>query len=314
MCIRDSMNFIVFPGQGSQKIGMGKEMSDNFLEAREVFEEVNDALSFNLSKIMWEGSEKDLALTLNAQPALMACGVAVFRVLSKMSNKKLPQLANYVCGHSLGEYTAMTVAGVFSLSQCANLLRLRGKEMQMAVPLNKGAMAALIGVDIITTKKIIDNVVSIGICNIANDNADGQVVISGDKLAVEKAMEISKDFGVKRAVILPVSAPFHCRLMLPAQEIMKEALEKINFYSPLVPIISNTTAVAENDPDKLKKNLIDQITGTVRWRETMHFANSLNTNKIIELGSGKILTGIAKRMLENVTAFNIEKSSDFNQF
>jgi len=224
---------------------MGKEMSDNFLEAREVFEEVNDALGFNLSKIMWEGSEKDIALTLNAQPALMACGVAVFRVLSKMSNKKLPQLANYVCGHSLGEYTAMTVAGVFSLSECANLLRLRGKEMQIAVPLNKGAMAALIGVDIITTKKIIDNVVSIGVCNIANDNADGQVVISGDKLAVEKAIEISKEFGVKRSVVLPVSAPFHCSLMYPAQIKMEQALNDLNFDTPSVPIISNINALPE---------------------------------------------------------------------
>ena len=208
----------------------------------------------------------------------------------------------------------MTVAEVFSLKECSVLLRLRGNAMQEAVPIGKGAMAAFIGVDINITQKILDEVQIHGICDIGNDNADGQVVISGDKLAVEKAMEISKNFGVKRAVILPVSAPFHCRLMLPAQEIMEEALEKINFYSPLVPIVSNTTALAEKDPDNLKKNLIDQVTGTVRWRETMHFANNLGTNRIIELGSGKILTGIAKRMLENVTAFNIEKSSDFNQF
>ncbi len=306
------MNFIVFPGQGSQKIGMGKEMSDNFLEAREVFEEVNDALGFNLSKIMWEGSEKDIALTLNAQPALMACGVAVFRVLSKMSNKKLPQLANYVCGHSLGEYTAMTVAGVFSLSECANLLRLRGKEMQIAVPLNKGAMAALIGVDIITTKKIIDNVVSIGVCNIANDNADGQVVISGDKLAVEKAIEISKEFGVKRSVILPVSAPFHCSLMYPAQIKMEQALNDLNFDTPSVPIISNINALPEKNVTILKQNLIDQVTGTVKWRETMILADTLGVKVILELGNGKILTGIAKRMVKKANTLNIEKPSDFD--
>ena len=306
------MNFIVFPGQGSQKIGMGKEMSDNFLEAREVFEEVNDALSFNLSKIMWEGSEKDIALTLNAQPALMACGVAVFRVLSKMSNKKLPQLANYVCGHSLGEYTAMTVAGVFSLSECANLLRLRGKEMQIAVPLNKGAMAALIGVDIITTKKIIDNVASIGVCNIANDNADGQVVISGDKLAVEKAIEISKEFGVKRSVILPVSAPFHCSLMYPAQIKMEQALNDLNFDTPSVPIISNINALPEKNVTILKQNLIDQVTGTVKWRETMILADTLGAKVILELGNGKILTGIAKRMVKKANTLNIEKPSDFD--
>ena len=306
------MNFIVFPGQGSQKIGMGKEMSDNFLEAREVFEEVNDALGFNLSKIMWEGSEKDIALTLNAQPALMACGVAVFRVLSKMSNKKLPQLANYVCGHSLGEYTAMTVAGVFSLSECANLLRLRGKEMQIAVPLNKGAMAALIGVDIITTKKIIDNVVSIGVCNIANDNADGQVVISGDKLAVEKAIEISKEYGVKRSVVLPVSAPFHCSLMYPAQKKMEQALNDLNFDTPSVPIISNINALPEKNVTILKQNLIDQVTGTVKWRETMILADTLGVKVILELGNGKILTGIAKRMVKKANTLNIEKPSDFD--
>ena len=306
------MNFIVFPGQGSQKIGMGKEMSDNFLEAREVFEEVNDALGFNLSKIMWEGSEKDIALTLNAQPALMACGVAVFRVLSKMSNKKLPQLANYVCGHSLGEYTAMTVAGVFSLSECANLLRLRGKEMQIAVPLNKGAMAALIGVDIITTKKIIDNVVSIGVCNIANDNADGQVVISGDKLAVEKAIEISKEYGVKRSVVLPVSAPFHCSLMYPAQIKMEQALNDLNFDTPSVPIISNINALPEKNVTILKQNLIDQVTGTVKWRETMILADTLGVKVILELENGKILTGIAKRMVKKANTLNIEKPSDFD--
>ena len=308
------MNFIVFPGQGSQKIGMGKELSEEFTEAKHVFEEVNDALNFDLTKIMWEGTDAEIALTSNAQPALMACSMAALRVLQKLTNKKLPDLADYICGHSLGEYTAMTVAGVFSLEECSVLLRLRGNAMQQAVPIGKGAMAAFIGVDIDTTQKILDEVQIYGICDIGNDNADGQVVISGNRLAVEKAMEISKDFGVKRAVILPVSAPFHCRLMLPAQEIMKEALEKINFYSPIVPIVSNTTALAEKDPDKLKKNLINQVTGTVRWRETMHFANNLGINRIIELGSGKILTGIAKRMLENVTAFNIEKSSDFDQF
>ena len=308
------MKFIVFPGQGSQKIGMGKELSENFIEAKNVFEEVNNALNFDLTKIMWEGTDVEISLTSNAQPALMACSMAVFRVLQKLTSKKLPDLANYICGHSLGEYTAMTVAEVFSLEECSVLLRLRGNAMQEAVPLGKGAMAAFIGVNIETTQKILDEVQIHGICDIGNDNADGQIVISGDKLAVEEAMKISKDFGVKRAIILPVSAPFHCRLMLPAQLIMKEALSKINFSSPVVPIVSNTTASAENDPNKLKTNLIDQVTGTVRWRETMLFANNLGANKIIELGSGKVLSGIAKRMVENVTAFSIEKPSDFDHF
>ena len=307
------MNFIVFPGQGSQKIGMGKEMSENFIEAREVFEEVDEAINFNLSKMIWEGSDHDIALTSNAQPALMACGVAVFRVLTKLTNKKLPELADYICGHSLGEYTALTVAEVFSLKNCARLLRLRGEAMQQAVPLNQGAMAAFIGTGMETAQKIINEVVSIGICNIGNDNADGQVVISGDKLAVDKAIELSKDFGVKRAVVLPVSAPFHCQLMMPAQLIMEKALSELDFNPPTVPIICNINALPEKETSKLKRNLINQVTGTVRWRETMNLANELGVNKIIELGNGKVLTGIAKRMIDNVKAINIEKPSDFDE-
>ena len=304
------MNFIVFPGQGSQKVGMGKELSETYLEAKEVFEEVNDALNFNLTKIMWEGSENEISLTSNAQPALMACSVAAYRVLKKVTNKNLSELANYICGHSLGEYTAMTVAEVFSLKECAILLRLRGKSMQEAVPIGKGSMAAFMGVDVNTTKKILKEIKSFGVCNIGNDNSDGQVVISGDTLAVEKAIDLSKDFGVKRAVKLPVSAPFHCELMKPAQIIMQEALNNLQFKNPVIPIISNITAFPEIDPQNLKKNLIDQVTGTVRWRETMNLANKLGVKKIIELGSGKVLTGIAKRMVKNVVAFNIEKPDD----
>ena len=308
------MKFIVFPGQGSQKIGMGKELFENFVEAKHVFEEVNDAINFDLTKIIWDGTDAELALTSNAQPALMACSVAAFKVLQKLTNKKLPELADYVCGHSLGEYTAMTVAEVFSLKDCSILLRLRGNAMQEAVPVGQGAMAAFIGIDINTTQKILDQVKPLGICDIGNDNADGQVVISGDKLAVEEAIKLSKDFGVKRAVILPVSAPFHCKLMLPAKIIMKEALSKINFYSPVIPVVSNTTALPENDIEVLKNNLIDQVTSTVRWRETMHLANKLGAEEIIELGSGKVLTGIAKRMIKNVMTLNLEKPNDFDQF
>ena len=304
------MNFIVFPGQGSQKVGMGKELSETYLEAKEVFEEVNDALNFNLTKIMWEGSENEISLTSNAQPALMACSVAAYRVLKKVTNKNLSELANYICGHSLGEYTAMTVAEVFSLKECAILLRLRGKSMQEAVPIGKGSMAAFMGVDVNTTKKILKEVESYGVCDIGNDNSDGQVVISGDTLAVEKAIDLSKDFGVKRAVKLPVSAPFHCELMKPAQIVMQEALNNLNFKKPIIPIISNITASPEKDPQNLKNNLIHQVTRTVRWRETMDLANQLGIKKIIELGSGKVLTGIAKRMIKNVVAFNIEKPDD----
>ena len=304
------MNFIVFPGQGSQKIGMGKDLSDNFVEAREVFEEVNESLNFDLTKIMWGDNEKDLSLTSNAQPALMACGIASFRVLSKLTGKKLPDLANFVCGHSLGEYTAMTVAEVFSLQECSKLLRLRGDAMQKAVPVGKGAMAAFIGTDIKTVEKILEKVQSYGICDIANDNSDVQVVISGDLDAVENAISLSKEYGIKRAIVLPVSAPFHCRLMQPAQSIMQEALDNLGFQKPLVPIVSNINAKSESDPIKLRENLINQVTGTVKWRETMLLANELGVQKITELGSGKVLTGIAKKMIENVNTLNIENSAD----
>ena len=308
------MNIIVFPGQGSQKIGMGKELSDNFAEAKQVFEEVNDALNFNLTRVMWDGTDKEIALTSNAQPALMACSIATLRVLNKITNKNLSDLACYVCGHSLGEYSAMTAAEVFSLNQCAILLRLRGDAMQKAVPIGKGAMAALIGTNIEMAVKVIDKVKHYGVCDIANDNSQGQVVISGDILAVENAMKFSKDFGIKKAILLPVSAPFHCKLMRPAQIIMEEALNKLNFKTPLIPIISNVNVLPENNPDKLRKNLIDQVTGTVRWRETMEFAEKKGIKKIIELGSGKVLTGIAKRMIKDIVTINIENTEDFKNF
>ena len=308
------MNFIVFPGQGSQKIGMGKKLSENFLEAKEVFDEVNDALNFNLTKIMWEGSDSEISLTTNAQPALMACGVAAFRVLSKLENKNLKQLADFTCGHSLGEYTAMTVAQVFSLKQCAILLRLRGEAMQQAVPVGNGAMAALIGTSFNQAVEIIEKAKIHGICDIGNDNADGQVVLSGDVNAVKNAIEIAKNNGAKRTILLPVSAPFHCRLMEPARVIMEEALNNLKFNVPLIPIVSNITALSHADPSILRKNLIDQVTGTVRWRETMVFANNRGVKKITELGSGKVLTGIAKRMIKDISIESYENPEDFNAF
>ena len=308
------MNFIVFPGQGSQKIGMGKKLSENFPEAKEVFDEVSDALNLNLTKIMWEGSDSEISLTTNAQPALMACGVAAYRVLSKLENKNLKQLADFTCGHSLGEYTAMTVAKVFSLKECAILLRLRGEAMQKAVPVGRGAMAALIGISINQTIEIIEKAQIHGICDIGNDNADGQVVISGDIKAVENAIEIAKNNGAKRAILLPVSAPFHCRLMEPASVIMEEALNNLTFNVPIIPIVSNITALAHTDPTILKKNLIDQVTGTVKWRETMEFAKNQGVKKITELGSGKVLTGIAKRMVKDISSESYENPEDFGAF
>ena len=308
------MNFIVFPGQGSQKIGMGKKLSENFSEAKYVFDEVNEALKFDLTKVMWEGSDSEISLTSNAQPALMACGVAAFRVLSKLKDKNVIQLADFSCGHSLGEYTAMTVAEVFSLRDCAVLLRLRGEAMQKAVPVGKGAMAALIGISINQIKEIIEKVQTYGICDVGNDNADGQIVISGDVKAVEKAIELAKNIGVKRAILLPVSAPFHCRLMEPARIIMQEALNNLKFNVPLIPIVSNITALPQTDPKILRKYLIDQVTGTVRWRETMEFAKNLGVKKITELGTGKVLAGIAKRMVNNVLIESYENPEDFESF
>ena len=306
------MNFIVFPGQGSQKIGMGKKLSENFPEAKEVFDEVNDALNFNLTKIMWEGSDSEISLTTNAQPALMACGVAAFRVLSTIKNKSLSQLADFSCGHSLGEYTAMTVAEVFSLKECAILLRLRGEAMQKAVPVGKGAMAALIGITINQTNEIVKKAQIHGICDIGNDNSEGQVVISGDVKAVKKAIDIAKNNGAKRAILLPVSAPFHCRLMEPARVIMEEALNNLKFNTPLIPIISNITALPHTDTTILKNNLIDQVTGTVRWRETMELAKNRGVKTLTELGSGKVLTGIAKRMIKGIANESFENPEDFD--
>ena len=308
------MNFIVFPGQGSQKIGMGKKLSENFSEAKNVFDEVNEALKFDLTKIMWEGSDSEISLTSHAQPALMACGVAAFRVLSKLTDKNVTQLADFACGHSLGEYTAMTIAEVFSLKDCAVLLKLRGEAMQKAVPVGKGAMAALIGISINQIKEIIEKVQIHGICDVGNDNADGQVVISGDVKAVEKAIELAKKNGVKRAILLPVSAPFHCRLMEPARIIMQEALNKLKFNVPLIPIVSNITALPQTDPKILRKYLIEQVTGTVRWRETMELAINLGVKKITELGTGKVLAGIAKRMVNNVLIESYENPEDFESF
>ena len=308
------MNFIVFPGQGSQKIGMGKKLSENFSEAKYVFDEVNEALKFDLTKVMWEGSDSEISLTSHAQPALMACGVAAFRVLSKLKDKNVIQLADFSCGHSLGEYTAMTVAEVFSLRDCAVLLRLRGEAMQKAVPVGKGAMAALIGISINQIKEIIEEVQTYGICDVGNDNSDGQIVISGDVKAVEKAIELAKKIGVKRAILLPVSAPFHCRLMEPARIIMQEALNNLKFNVPLIPIVSNITALPQTDPKILRKYLIDQVTGTVRWRETMEFAKNLGVKKITELGTGKVLAGIAKRMVNNVVIESYENPEDFESF
>ncbi|MBL4603282.1 MAG: ACP S-malonyltransferase, partial [Emcibacteraceae bacterium] len=284
----------VFPGQGSQAVGMGKELSENSAHARAVFEEVDEALGQNLSALMFEGPLEELTLTYNAQPALMAASLAVVRVLEAEFDFKIADVASYTAGHSLGEYSALAATGTLSLTDTAKLLKLRGEAMQRAVPVGIGAMAAIIGADFSTIEEIADAASQDEVCNAANDNADGQVVISGHKEAVERAMEIAKERGIKRAILLPVSAPFHCSLMQPAADEMAEALSSAKFNIPTVPVITNVSAEPQNDPDMLRNMLVEQITGRVRWRETVLKMGELGVDSLIEAGTGKVLSGLVR--------------------
>ena len=287
----------VFPGQGSQFVGMGKELADNFSSARDVFSEVNDALNQDLFKLMAEGPEQELTLTANAQPALMAHSMAVVRILEQDFGIKLKDYASFVAGHSLGEYSAACAAGVFSLTDTATLLRTRGDAMQKAVPVGLGGMAAVIGAaypDVVALAQACsDN--GRYVCVAANDNADGQVVLSGHMEAIDKAVEIASEFGAKRCIKLPVSAPFHSPLMQPAADVMAQALTRVNASAPQIPLISNVTAQAVTAKDEIIKNLISQVTGSVRWRETTDWMSVQGVDEVIELGTGKVLSGIIKR-------------------
>ena len=287
----------VFPGQGSQFVGMGKELADNFSSAREVFGEVNDALNQDLFKIMTEGPEHELTLTSNAQPALMAHSMAVVRILEKDFAIKLKDYASFVAGHSLGEYSAACAAGVFSLTDTAKLLRTRGDAMQKAVPVGLGGMAAVIGAAYADVVALAEACSCGGkyVCVAANDNAEGQVVLSGHIEAIDKAVEIASEFGAKRCIKLPVSAPFHSPLMQPAAEVMAEALTRVNASAPQIPLISNVTAYAVTAKDEIIRNLIAQVTGSVRWRETADWMSGQGVDEVIELGAGKVLSGIIKR-------------------
>lgn len=302
----------VFPGQGSQVVGMGKDFYDSFLEAKEVFQEVDNALSQNLSKIIFEGSQEDLTLTENTQPALMAVSMAILRTIQKQSGKKLSDFCNYVAGHSLGEYTALCAAGSFSLSDCAKLLKLRGRSMQEAAPAGKGSMAAVIGLDFAGVENLVKQAHTTNEpCEIANDNSDGQVVISGSVAGIDKAEPIAKELGAKRFLKLPVSAPFHSSLMKPAQEIMKQALAEAKINKPSVPVIANVTAKITDNPDEIKNLLTEQVTGRVRWRESvLYMENELKITKATEIGAGKVLSGLIKRGAKDVETNNIEKIAD----
>ena len=291
----------VFPGQGSQYVGMGKDLAENFTEAREIFEEVDESLSQKLSKIMFEGPEDDLNLTENTQPALMAVSMAVVRILEKQGGMSLADKCDFVAGHSLGEYSALTAVGTFDVSTCAKLLKLRGQAMQRAVPVGIGSMAAILGLDFADVQKIAAEASGKEICEAANDNSVGQVVVSGHKGAVEAAVALASERGAKRAIILPVSAPFHCALMQPAAEEMRDALAEATMKAPCVPVIANVTAKAERESETVRGLLVDQITGMVRWRESVIYMKEQGVSEAIELGAGKVLCGLIRRIEGDIT-------------
>jgi [acyl-carrier-protein] S-malonyltransferase len=304
----------VFPGQGSQAVGMGRDLAEAFPVARHTFEEVDDALNRRLSKIMFEGPETDLVLTQNAQPALMAVSVALVRVLKMDGGLDLSRDAAFVAGHSLGEYSALAAAGALHLSDTARLLRLRGTAMQEAVPVGEGAMAAILGADLEAAQEIAAAAAGDEVCTVANDNAPGQVVLSGHAAAVERATRIAAERGFKRTVMLPVSAPFHCPLMAPAAETMREALGKVVMNAPAAPLVSNVTATATADPVVIRRLLVEQVTGMVRWRESVLWLKAQGVDTLVEVGAGKVLTGLAKRIDKEMQAVAVNGPADVEAF
>jgi [acyl-carrier-protein] S-malonyltransferase len=300
-----------FPGQGSQAVGMGKELADAYPEARAVCDEVDDALGQKLSDIMWNGPEDTLTLTANAQPALMAVSIAVMRVLEARGLKLADKVA-YVAGHSLGEYSALCAAGTFSLSDTARLLRIRGDAMQSAVPVGQGGMAAIIGLEHADVEAVCVEARADGVCQIANDNGGGQLVISGSKAAVEKAAALATEKGAKRAILLSVSAPFHSDLMAPAADAMRHALDKVAKQNPVVPVIANVRAAPVSDADEIAKLLVTQVTGQVRWRETVEWFGENGITTLYEIGSGKVLTGLARRIDKNISGVAVNTPADID--
>ena len=304
----------VFPGQGSQAVGMGKSLADAFPLARRVFDEVDAALDEKLSEVIWNGPADTLTLTENAQPALMAVSLAAMAVLETEAGVDLKRDAAFVAGHSLGEYSALAAAGALSIADAARLLRIRGRAMQKAVPVGAGAMAAMIGIELGDVKAVVSEVANIGVCAAANDNGGGQVVISGAKAAVEQAVELAKARGVKRAMMLPVSAPFHCPLMQPAADAMAEALAKVPVEPPVVPLVANVRARPISAPSEIVRSLVEQVTGTVRWRESVLFMAQSGVTAFYEVGAGKVLTGLIKRIAETATASAIGIPEDVARF
>ncbi len=300
----------VFPGQGSQEVGMGRDLAEAFPAAREVFEEVDDALGMNLRRLMLEGPEADLQLTENAQPALMAMSMAVLRVLRTEGNFAIGAKCAFVGGHSLGEYSALTAVDSFSLGDAARILKVRGRSMQEAVPVGMGAMAALLGVELDMAEAIAADAAQGGVCAAANDNAPGQIVLSGDAAAVDRALAIAAERGFKRAIKLPVSAPFHCALMQPAADKMAEVLAATKISFPAVPVIANVTAMPSSDPDEIRRLLVEQVTSRVRWRECVLRMRDGGVDTIVEIGAGKVLTGLTKRIDRDLVGMSVSSPAD----
>ncbi len=301
----------VFPGQGAQSVGMGRALAETYSKSKMVFEEVDDSLGFELSKLIWEGSVDELTLTKNAQPALMATSIAAYRALEE--ENLIPNNISFFAGHSLGEYSALCAAGALDLSVTAKLLRIRGEAMQKAVPIGLGAMAAILGLDFNTVKDIATQAAEDQICEAANDNDPNQVVISGHLEAVERAIMIAKEIGVKRAILLPVSAPFHCKLMQPAAEIMKEALSDVLIKKPMSPIIANYSARPVSEPDEIRVSLVEQIMGRVRWRESVEFLSENGIKAVYEVGAGKALSGMIRRVDKEITCHSFGSPEDLNR-
>ncbi|MCU0954410.1 MAG: ACP S-malonyltransferase [Hyphomicrobium sp.] len=302
----------VFPGQGSQDVGMGRDLALTYKAAADVFAEVDEALGQKLSQIIWEGPKETLTLTENAQPALMAVSVAVMRVLEREKGFSLADKVKFVAGHSLGEYSALAAAGAFSLADTARLLRLRGQAMQKAVPVGQGAMTALLGVGIDAARKVAEAAAEGDVCQVANDNEPTQVVLSGHKSAIDRVPEAGKAFGVRRAIPLPVSAPFHCALMQPAADAMAEALAKVEVKKPAVPVVANVLAAPISDPDEIRRRLVEQVTGTVRWRECVLYMAANGITDVYEIGSGKVLSGLAGRIDKALKAMPVGTPADID--
>ncbi len=300
----------IFPGQGSQQVGMGRDLAEAFPVARHLFEEVDDALGQHLGRLMFQGPDEELVLTENAQPALMAVSMAVVLVLREEGGLDLGKSCSFVAGHSLGEYSALTAAGALELADAARLLKVRGQAMQDAVPVGKGAMAALIGLNFDDVESIASDVADGEVCMPANDNAPGQIVISGNKAAVDRALELAAERGCRRNVVLPVSAPFHCSLMKPAAEVMETALADVPLSPPVVPLVANVTAESVNDPSLIRRLLVEQVTGMVRWRESMLYMKEQKVTELVELGAGKVLSGLARRIDRDLSARSVQSPDD----